>query len=197
MTQPFFPRPNRPVTRAPRAKLFAPFGAVVVLLASFAASPAAAEDAPQRARTSGTTALVAGGLVFGGTYIPSAVAGYASLVKQTVDCDDANRTASRATDGIGAVSASIDAIDVCSRSPAERFLMIPAVGPFLVAGQGDTLGAMRALYIADGALQIAGLATLGYGIVRHLSGHETKPSPITFAPSANGASVGLSALGTF
>jgi hypothetical protein len=97
-----------------------------------------------------------------------------------------------------AIVRTIEEMDECSKHPAERFLAIPVVGPFLALAKGPVDGATRALLYADAGAQIAGLALVAIGIARHMRSPVRRAAQpqLQIITGVAGAPLGLSLIGS-
>jgi hypothetical protein len=164
--------------------------ALVGVTAMARAQTLPAEPEPVRPTSSGTSAIVAGAVLFGAAYAPSYVAWLTDSIQQ-VQCLSTQT-------GWGIFS--------CNHV-TDRMLVIPLAGPWMTLSSGQVAGGtwtgeQKALLVADGIAQDVGLAVLAYGVVQRLvlSPRMLRPEPpaaVTVRPGAGTAVAGLTVVADF
>jgi hypothetical protein len=168
-----------------RSRPFAP-AFVVALVALLFSSSAAAEERPAE---HGVPLMTTGAALFSTSYAISLAIGVHATADFFARC------------GGGGPRPFAEAL-ACLDAPSTMHLMVPIAGPFrALAEMRDADAADRALLVADGVAQIAGVVLAGIGMAQYIDGRRKSAEPakssIRVAPSSGGRGAGFLVIGTF
>ncbi len=165
-----------------------------------AASPAHAQESPAPRTTRGLPFIVTGAVTFGATWAASYAAFVGAEIGQLKQCNDAT-AAAQGHRGFDALSYDINEAVACTEKPAEHYLWVPAAGPWITLSRGQFTGAQRAVLVADGIAQGAGLALLAYGVYLQATSRAQVETPRSSAfrlhPGAGPSIAGLTLSASF
>jgi hypothetical protein len=163
------------------------FTFALVLAVVFRSAPAAAEEsAAERANDRGVPLMALGAALFTTSYGISLAIGVTATAEYVTRCP-------------GSGPRPLGEAIACLDSPATMHLMVPIAGPFQTLAESRHADAAdRALLVADGVAQIAGVVLAGIGMAQYIDqSRARRPPPAKSAVRVVPSGAGVVVLGTF
>jgi hypothetical protein len=158
------------------------FSLALVVVVFVRSAPAAAEERePER----GVPLMTTGAALFGASYGISLAIGVTATAEFVTRCP-------------GSGPRPLAEAIACLEPPATMHLMVPVAGPFQTLVETRNADAAdRALLVADGVAQIAGIVLAGIGMAQYIDGRAHRAAPPKSAVRVVPNGPGLVVVGTF